>query len=121
MKLSSYSVGISDLIANSETNKQIANAILEKKKAVAELINESGAVPVRCHRGYDLPNWWTPDWLIIATSYSGNTEETLEACQQAMNQGATIVVISSGGELAGRCELSQTMYLISCPSGQPPR
>ena len=38
------------------------------------LCDESGAVPVRCHRGYDLPNWWTPDWLIIATSYSGNTE-----------------------------------------------
>ena len=38
-----------------------------------------------------------------------------------MHQGATIVVVSSGGELAGRCELSPTMYLISCPSGQPPR
>lgn len=85
------------------------------------LCDVSGAVPVRCHRGYDLPNWWTPDWLIIATSYSGNTEETLEACRQAMAQDATIVVISSGGELAGMCELSSTMHLISCPSGQPPR
>ena len=85
------------------------------------LCDESGAVPVRCHRGYDLPNWWTPDWLIIATSYSGNTEETLEACQTAMAQGATIVVISSGGELSGMCELSKSVHLISCPSGQPPR
>ena len=85
------------------------------------LCDESGAVPVRCHRGYDLPNWWTPDWLIIATSYSGNTEETLEACQTAIAQGATIVVISSGGELSGMCELSKSVHLISCPSGQPPR
>ena len=85
------------------------------------LCDESGAVPVRCHRGYDLPNWWTPDWLILATSYSGNTEETLEACRQAMNSDATIVVISSGGELAGMCELSDKVHLISCPSGQPPR
>ncbi len=85
------------------------------------LCDESGAVPVRCHRGYDLPNWWTPDWLILATSYSGNTEETLEACRQAMDSDATIVVISSGGELAGMCELSDKAHLISCPSGQPPR
>lgn len=85
------------------------------------LCDERGAVPVRCHRGYDLPNWWTPDWLIMATSYSGNTEETLSACQQAIEQEATIIVISSGGELAGMCELSETVHLISCPSGQPPR
>ena len=85
------------------------------------LCDESGAVPVRCHRGYDLPNWWTPDWLIIATSYSGNTEETLEACQFAIEHGATIIVISSGGELSGMCELSDSVHLISCPSGQPPR
>lgn len=85
------------------------------------LCDTSGAIPVRCHRGYDLPNWWTPDWLVISTSYSGNTEETLSATQQAMNSGATIIVISSGGELSGMCELSDTVHLISCPSGQPPR
>ena len=68
-----------------------------------------------------MPNWWPPEWLIIATSYSGNTEETLEACQTAIAQGATIVVISSGGELSGMCELSKSVHLISCPSGQPPR
>ncbi len=88
---------------------------------LSALCDKTGTVPVRCHRGYKLPNWWTPDWLIIATSYSGNTEETLEACRQAIVQGATMVVISSGGELAGMCELSETAHLISCPSGQPPR
>ena len=41
MKLSSYSVGISDLIANNETNQKIANTILNKKKVVADLINET--------------------------------------------------------------------------------
>ena len=34
---------------------------------------------------------------------------------------ATIVVISSGGDLSGMCELSDKAHLISCPSGQPPR
>ncbi len=88
---------------------------------VSALCDQEGTIPIRCNRGYDLPNWWTPDWLIVATSYSGNTEETLSACEQAMNQEATIVVISSGGILSGMCELSDTMYLISCPGGQPPR
>jgi DNA-directed RNA polymerase II subunit RPB1 len=41
MKSSSYSVGISDLISNQETNKKISQTILEKKKAVADLINET--------------------------------------------------------------------------------
>jgi DNA-directed RNA polymerase II subunit RPB1 len=41
MKSSSYSVGISDLIANDETNKKIADTILTKKKVVADLINET--------------------------------------------------------------------------------
>ena len=41
MKLSSYSVGISDLISNNETNKRIADTILSKKKIVADLINDT--------------------------------------------------------------------------------
>jgi glucose/mannose-6-phosphate isomerase len=88
---------------------------------VSELCDLNGAVPVKCHRDYDLPNWWTPDWLVVVTSYSGNTEETLSACEQAIQQDATIIAISSGGILAGMCELSETMHLISCPAGQPPR
>ena len=60
------------------------------------------------------------DWLILATSYSGNTEETLEACRQAMKHDATIVVVSSGGNSRGMCELS-IEHTVSCPSGQPPR
>ena len=41
MKTSSYSVGISDLISNMETNEKIAETILNKKKAVSDLINET--------------------------------------------------------------------------------
>ena len=41
---------------------------------VSALCDQEGTIPIRCNRGYDLPNWWTPDWLIVATSYSGNTE-----------------------------------------------
>ena len=67
--------------------------------------------------GYDLPNWWTRTGS-SSNILLGNTEETLESCNQTEN-GATIVVVASGGELAGMCELSDRAYLISCPSGQP--
>ena len=88
---------------------------------LSTLSTREGAIPIISHRGYDLPNWWTRDWLVISTSYSGNTEETLFATRQALEKGATIIAVSSGGELAGMCELSSSMHLISCPSGQPPR
>ncbi len=78
-------------------------------------------IPMYNCRGYEIPSWWNRNWLIISTSYSGNTEETLSATIQAQKNGATIVVISSGGELSGLCELSDKMFLISCPNGQPPR
>ena len=88
---------------------------------ISALADYDGSIPVKCCRGYELPHWWTTDWLVVATSYSGNTEETLSACEQAINQNATVVVISSGGILSGMCELSDSVYLISCPGGQPPR
>ncbi len=88
---------------------------------LATLSAFEGSTPIHCERSYDIPNWWTPDWLVVATSYSGNTEETISACEQALGYGATIIAISSGGLLAGMCELSETMHLISCPGGQPPR
>jgi glucose/mannose-6-phosphate isomerase len=88
---------------------------------ISILADKEGTMPVRVSKGYDLPNWWNNNWLVVATSYSGNTEETISATEQALKENGTIIVISSGGILAGMCELSQTMHLISCPSGQPPR
>ena len=88
---------------------------------LARLSDSSGSKPVIVHRGYQLPSWWTPDWLIIATSHSGNTEETLAATEFALKQGATAAVIASGGILAGLCELYETCHLIPSVGGQPPR
>ena len=88
---------------------------------LARLSDSSGSKPVIVHRGYQLPSWWTPDWLIIATSHSGNTEETLAATESALKRGATAVVIATGGILAGLCELHETCHLIPSVGGQPPR
>ncbi|HXG42742.1 MAG TPA: bifunctional phosphoglucose/phosphomannose isomerase [Dehalococcoidia bacterium] len=56
-------------------------------------------LPVGLVRSYDLPPWVDSQTLAVASSYSGNTEETLSACQQALERGARVVVITGGGRL----------------------
>lgn len=78
------------------------------------------AVPFEICRNYDIPRYVNEQTLFIASSYSGNTEETLSALAQAREQGASIVVISSGGKLAELAE--QNNYpLFRLPSGLQPR
>lgn len=61
------------------------------------------AVPVSIHRDYDLPAFARgSETLFIAVSHSGNTEETITALDAAIDAGCTIVVVSTGGELAKR-------------------
>ncbi|MDH7488300.1 MAG: bifunctional phosphoglucose/phosphomannose isomerase [Anaerolineae bacterium] len=56
-------------------------------------------VPIAICRDYDLPAFVDERTLVIASSYSGNTEETLSAARQARERGARILVLASGGEL----------------------
>lgn len=58
------------------------------------------SVPFIISRDYSIPGFTSDQTLFIASSYSGNTEETLEALQQAEAVGAKIVVIAAGGKLA---------------------
>ena len=57
-------------------------------------------LPFEVVRGYDVPVYTSKRTLFIASSYSGNTEETLSALKQAEERGAHIVIITSGGKLA---------------------
>jgi glucose/mannose-6-phosphate isomerase len=57
-------------------------------------------LPVRISKGYGIPGWVGPDTLVFAVSYSGETEETLEAFGKAHEAGARIVTVCSGGTLA---------------------
>lgn len=56
--------------------------------------------PFELVRGYDIPDYVDKDTLFIASSYSGNTEETIEALENAAAKDAQIVVIAGGGKLA---------------------
>src|SRR5512141_788102 len=57
-------------------------------------------VPFEVVRNYDVPAYVGEETLFISSSYSGNTEETIEALHQAEAKGAQIVVIAAGGKLA---------------------
>ncbi len=70
---------------------------------VAELAGPIARVPVIVNKDYQIPAFVNADTLVIACSYSGNTEETLMAVKSAMKQGAHIACITSG-PAAGDCQ-----------------
>ncbi len=57
-------------------------------------------LPISVLRDYDLPAYVGPGTLVIGSSHSGNTEETLSACQAAVERGALLLAITRGGRLA---------------------
>ena len=77
-------------------------------------------IPFEIVRGYDLPAWVNSGTLVIASSYSGNTEETLSALEQARAAGAQIGILASGGKLI---EISDNDGIahVSLPTGLQPR
>ena len=76
--------------------------------------------PVQVIRHYHIPQWVDEQTLVIACSFSGNTEETLSAMNQAREKGAQIVAITSGGELLVNATRDEFDY-IKIPNGMPPR
>ena len=55
--------------------------------------------PLVTVRGYELPSWTTPEWTVLCSSYSGETEETLACFEAAEALGARRIVASTGGTL----------------------
>ncbi|MBN1966915.1 MAG: bifunctional phosphoglucose/phosphomannose isomerase [Anaerolineae bacterium] len=67
----------------------------------AALIAKTSPVPFNVVRGYDLPAYVAgPDTLVITSSHSGNTEETLSTAHQALTRDVRVLAISTGGQLA---------------------
>ena len=85
------------------------------------LSDDSGGLPFVVWTDYSVPSWWGPEWLVIATSYSGNTEETLDGVREVISAGGTVVGICSGGELEGILSGDDNSVCLNVPSGQMPR
>lgn len=78
------------------------------------------SVPVEVVRGYDVPAWVGPDTLVIASSMSGATEETLRALETALQRRCPVVVVSSGGPLKTVAEAAR-LPLATFPAAGSPR
>ena len=77
-------------------------------------------IPMEICRDYHLPKYAGLRTLVVAVSYSGNTEETLNAFVEAVERGCMTVSVSSGGFLE---DFSHRLGLphLRIPSGYPPR
>tara|TARA_B100000508_G_scaffold141092_1_gene146423 strand:+ start:86662 stop:87648 length:987 start_codon:yes stop_codon:yes gene_type:complete len=89
-------------------------------KMVSQWFLSSANVPISLVQSYSLPGFVNENTLVIGSSYSGNTEETLSVVKAAHEKGATIIGVSSGGELVKFCKETKSDF-IKVPGGNPPR
>jgi glucose/mannose-6-phosphate isomerase len=87
---------------------------------VRALFEEHGGAPFVVVRDYTLPNYIGVGDVVFCASYSGNTEETLAAYDQAKSSGAKIMCVTGGGKLAEKAKEDGNPVCI-VPAGQPPR
>lgn len=87
---------------------------------VSDIISPKVDIPITATKGYSIPNFVNEHTLVIANSYSGNTEETLYALEKCQAKGAEIAVITSGGKLKALAEENKYNKII-IPGNQPPR
>ena len=87
---------------------------------VSSYVAPMAAAPIIVWRDYDLPGFVVDSsTLVIVSSHSGNTEETLSAFDRASEAGAQLVAITTGGELAKRADDSRSPLWRFDHLGQP--
>ena len=86
----------------------------------AAILGDSATRPLRTIRDYALEPWAGADTLVLCSSYSGTTEETLACFEAAGIVGAPRVVATTGGALAEAAR-AEDVPVIGVPSGMQPR
>ena len=89
-------------------------------KIVSQFVQDHCPVPVVTNNNYDSASFISENTLVIACSYSGNTEETLIALNQCVVKNAEVAGVTSGGELKYICEKNNYNHIV-IPGGFPPR
>ncbi len=89
-------------------------------KLVAKWVEDELLVPVSFTTDYGIPGFVSKNTLVIGSSYSGNTEETLSSVNAAIAKGARLIGICSGGRMQEICE-EGNFDVVIVPGGNPPR
>lgn len=87
---------------------------------VRSLLKDELPIPVVVNRSYRIPAYCDTQTLFVASSYSGSTEETLSALEEAQKRDCTVICIASGGCLGEIAKKNQYPLLL-LPQGYPPR
>lgn len=87
---------------------------------VAELVIADAQVPISISKGYFIPAFVNENTLVILSSYSGNTEETLNCMDLAIKKNAKIACVTSGGKIQELAQASKSDCIL-VPGGMPPR
>lgn len=87
---------------------------------VKDILSSEIKIPVQINRDYTLPAFANKNTLVICSSYSGETVETLSAMQGAMKKKCNIICISSGGKMKTIAD-KKNIPFIHIPGGMPPR
>lgn len=87
---------------------------------VSELVTFEARVPVNVSKTYFIPAYVNEQTLVIISSYSGNTEETINAMELALQKNAKVICICSGGKVQEMAK-AKGLDFILIPGGMPPR
>jgi len=87
---------------------------------VSKWLEDELSVPVSVVKDYTIPAFVSKHSLVIGSSYSGNTEETISAVEEAVAKGAHVIGITSGGKMKKLCE-DNGFDAVVVPGGNPPR
>ena len=88
---------------------------------VARVISQNScSLPIIVNRSYNVPGWVDSHTLILASSYSGRTEETLSAFAQCRSRNCSIIVLSTGSKIIDYAE-EYGLDRIIVPGGFQPR
>ena len=89
-------------------------------RIVSQLVADEASIPILPVSDYSIPQCADNKTLVLVSSYSGNTEETISAMEMAIAKGSKIVCISSGGKIKDLAE-EHGFPFVSIPPGNPPR
>lgn len=108
-------------------NKEIKNILIAGLggsgiggTVVAQILEHDLKVPVTVCKDYFLPAFVNENTLLIISSYSGNTEETVQVLSTALTLNPKIVCVTAGGKVLEIAKQNNLDHII-IPNGMPPR